>query len=126
MVFKKSLVPAGPVTRTITGPIFGLAANSNVKKGQHSRSATINSATTAIHFLSPGTRKAYPSGSSSVAIRADLNWARSVASRLCNSASDKQQAIGMASDILELSFLSEVCSFRFSDRYQNPLSRRLL
>jgi hypothetical protein len=34
MVFKKSLVPAGPVTRTITGPIFGSAANSNVKKGQ--------------------------------------------------------------------------------------------
>src|SRR5437016_14250824 len=40
-VFKNSLIPAGPDTRTVTGPILGWATNSNVKKGQHSLSATI-------------------------------------------------------------------------------------
>src|SRR6202022_5168495 len=33
IAFKNSLVSAGPVTRTITGPILGWATNSNVKKG---------------------------------------------------------------------------------------------
>src|SRR5229473_4948095 len=97
-VFKKSLVQAGPVTRTIKGPILGWATNSNVKKGQHSLSATIIFAIIAIHLPSPGTRKAYPSRSSSVPITADLNWARSVASRSRSSALVKQQAIGMSSE----------------------------
>src|ERR1051325_2026838 len=71
-VVKKSLLPAGPVTRTINGPILGCATNSNVKKGQHSLSAAIISAMIEIHGPSPGTRKAYQIGSSSVSITADL------------------------------------------------------
>src|SRR5258708_16007526 len=55
--FRNSLVPAGPVICTVTGPISGSAANSNLRKGQHSRSAAINSAATASDFLSPGMRK---------------------------------------------------------------------
>src|SRR5216683_548540 len=44
MDFKNSRVPAGPVIRTVTGPIAGSTDNSNLRNGQHSRSATINSA----------------------------------------------------------------------------------
>ena len=51
-----SFVPGGPVIRRVTGPIPGSAASSNLMNGQHSRSATINSAASAIHFLSPGIR----------------------------------------------------------------------
>jgi len=96
-VFKKSLAPAGPVTRTVTGPMPGWATNSNVRKGQHSLSATIIFAIVAIDRPSPGRQKAYPSRSSSVPITAELNWARSVAARSRSSALVKQQAIGMSS-----------------------------
>jgi hypothetical protein len=72
MVLKNSLVPLGPVTRTLTSPMFGWAVNSNVKKGQHSRSARINSHTSTISSLSPRMRNAYPSGSSSVESTADF------------------------------------------------------
>ena len=57
-ILKNSFVPAGPVTRTISGPLLGSATSSNAKKGQHSRSATINSAISAIHLPSPVRRKA--------------------------------------------------------------------
>src|SRR6266536_1678793 len=67
-------------------------------QGQHSLSATIIFATIATHLRSPETRKAYPSGSSSVLITADLNLARSVATRSRSSALVKQQAIGMSSE----------------------------
>src|SRR5215813_14884938 len=73
IVFINSLEPEGPVTRTITGSIFVPAVNSNARKRQHSRSAAINSSTAAIDTVSAGTRKAYPSGNSSVAITRDLN-----------------------------------------------------
>ena len=85
-----------PVTLTITGPILGWATNSNVKKGQHSLSATIIFAIIAIHLPSPGTRKAYRCRSSSVPITADLNCARSVAARSRSSALFKQQTTGMS------------------------------
>jgi hypothetical protein len=80
------------------GPMPGWATTSNVKKGQHSLSATIISAIVAIHLPSPGRRKAYPSRSSSVSITAELNWARSVAARSRSSALVKQQAIGLSSE----------------------------
>jgi hypothetical protein len=63
-------VPAGPVMRTLTGPMPGSIFSSNFKNGQHSRSAIINSATRAIDFLSPGRRNEYPSFSSSLSIKA--------------------------------------------------------
>ena len=49
-----SFVPAGPLTRTVTGPMLGGALTSNTKNGQHSRSATINSATCRMRSPSPG------------------------------------------------------------------------
>lgn len=51
---KNALAPGGPVTDNVTGPMFGSAVNSNRMNGQHSRSATINSAKSEIHVLSPG------------------------------------------------------------------------
>jgi hypothetical protein len=42
-VLKNSFIPAGPVTRTITGPIWGRAVTSNIRKGQHSLSDTAKS-----------------------------------------------------------------------------------
>jgi hypothetical protein len=47
-----SFVPDGPVIRRVTGPIPGSAASSNLRNGQHSRSATINSAASAIQSIS--------------------------------------------------------------------------
>jgi len=93
-VFKNSFVPTGPVTRTSTGPAFGWTVRANVRKGQHSRSAAITSAATAMLFRSPDRRKANPSGSSSIAVTADRNCPRSVASRCRSSADDKEQATG--------------------------------
>src|SRR5919109_2622998 len=51
---KNSFVPAGPVIRTIPGPMPASATNSNFKNGQHSLSIMISSAAKVIHFLSPG------------------------------------------------------------------------
>src|SRR5205823_11948078 len=57
-------------------------------------SGPIKSGISRTKLLSPGRRKAYPCGSSSVFLTADLNSARSVASRLRNSAVVREQAIG--------------------------------
>src|SRR5215469_5280725 len=57
-LLRNSLVAAGPVTRTTTGPVLDSATSSNVKNGQHARSATINSATSWSDPASPERRKA--------------------------------------------------------------------
>ena len=49
-----SFVPEGPVIRRVTGPIPGSAASSNLRNGQHSRSATINSAASVKPRKCPG------------------------------------------------------------------------
>lgn len=97
--FRNSLLPAGPVIRRTSGPSFGSASNSNVRNGQHSRSAEINSAMTARDFESPGSWKLYPFCRSSILRARDLNWATSVASRCRSSSDERQHTIGCSSDI---------------------------
>jgi hypothetical protein len=96
-VLKNSFVPAGPITRTITGPILGRAATSNAKKG----------ATFALCYhqfrYKPNpiaiTRKA--KGITLLKLLslnvADLNCARSVASRSRHPTVVREQAIGVLS-----------------------------
>jgi hypothetical protein len=74
-------------------------------------------------------RIGYPSESSSVAVRADLNWARSVASRLRRSASDRQHATGLSSGTLHPSLsrnrLNDSHGCRYCIPPLPPASKRL-